>query len=72
MSEFVIHADDIYQQQLRQAVFAHYRNRLTATFLGQFQVPVTFDRQQVIALHTGHRLTDSRSALLQALSDPGT
>jgi hypothetical protein len=66
------HADHVDEEELGQAVLAHYRDRVGAAGIGEVQVPVALDGEQAVALHAGDGLADGRAALVQPLGDAGT
>jgi hypothetical protein len=53
-------------------MLAHHGDGKGAALLGQFQVAVSGDVQQPVALHSGHGLADGGATLLEALGNAGT
>jgi hypothetical protein len=67
-----VEPDDIGEQPLDQPVLAHHPCRGQPSLGRELEVAVALDREQAVALHPRHCLADRRSALGQALGDPGT
>ncbi len=67
-----VKADDVQQKALGEPMLSHDRDGALATEVRQLEVAIVGHHQQAVALHARNGLADGRSALVQALRDPGT